>query len=251
LAIPHEIPNAEKLKLVRRFCSLFVEKGLIADYAIHRPDKRGDRRNLHAHVMVTTRTITPEGWGEKFRVGENKMNDRREWLNTIRRVWEKICNAELQRIGSNERIDCRTLEEQGIDRHPQQHQGPIATAMERNGKTPDRKRTPIKQEFPQILITGDEINAAMNTDPRTRKITIRQNLLNVPPDKWQEEMKKFDRYKQQPPKPSDAKAVEQYRLICGAVADVREAKDDQAKKYRIEQNRKKAQGQNWDSGWER
>jgi len=149
IALPNEVKN---WRMINRFCQdNFVKKGLICDYAIHKPDKQGDNRNWHAHIMVTTRKMTAEGWGEKYRHGENKMNDRREWLNEVRKSWEDICNEHLQRIGSKERVDCRTLEAQGIDRVPQQHQGPTATAIERNGfQSARRTRRPDS-----FIIDGD------------------------------------------------------------------------------------------------
>jgi len=138
IALPNEVKN---WKMINSFCQEnFVKKGLICDYSVHKPDRQGDERNWHVHIMVTTRKMTAEGWGEKHRIGENKMSDRKEWLNEIRKSWEAICNEHLERIGSKERVDCRTLEAQGIDRVPQRHQGATATAMERKGKNPDRTR---------------------------------------------------------------------------------------------------------------
>lgn len=133
--------GARNWKMISQFCrDNFVSKGLICDYAVHKPSKKGDERNWHAHVMVTTRTMTADGWGEKYRHGENKMSDRAEWLKEVRQSWEEICNEHLERIGSKERVSCKTLEAQGIDRKPQNHQGPIATAMERKGKKPNRTK---------------------------------------------------------------------------------------------------------------
>ena len=124
IALPYEVRSS---KMIDRFCQEnFVSKGLICDYAIHKPDKHGDQRNYHVHIMITTRKMTAEGWGEKHRCGENKMSDRIEWLKEVRKSWEKICNKELELRGSNERIDCRTLEAQGIDRVPQRHHGSVA-----------------------------------------------------------------------------------------------------------------------------
>jgi hypothetical protein len=40
-------------------------KGMIADVAMHRPGKEGDQRNFHAHVLVTTRSVGPAGFGRK------------------------------------------------------------------------------------------------------------------------------------------------------------------------------------------
>lgn len=42
---------------------------MVADIAIHAPSRHGDERNVHAHVLLTTRAMTPDGFAEK----------RREW----------------------------------------------------------------------------------------------------------------------------------------------------------------------------
>ena len=44
-----------------------VALGMIADIAIHAPHRKGDDRNTHAHVMLSMREITPEGFGQKVR----------------------------------------------------------------------------------------------------------------------------------------------------------------------------------------
>lgn len=94
LAIPHEIGNSN---CVKKFIhDNFTTKGLICDYAIHKPDRKGDRRNIHAHILVTTRAVTAGGWGNKYRRGENKMNDRKAWLNEVRESWASVCNQELK-----------------------------------------------------------------------------------------------------------------------------------------------------------
>lgn len=35
------------------------------DFAIHLPHRHGDERNIHAHVLTTTRAVTAAGLGAK------------------------------------------------------------------------------------------------------------------------------------------------------------------------------------------
>jgi len=162
VAVPTEIADDEAM--IRAFVKKnFVDKGLIVDANKHAPHKGGDARNTHWHITVTTRIMTPEGWGEKYRVGENKFKDRQGWLNEIRQSWQDVCNEELQRIGSKERIDCRTLEAQGIDRSATQHQGPTATKIVRSGKTPRRgKEKKIEPKFIDTIPEGENYAAYFN-----------------------------------------------------------------------------------------
>ena len=73
LALPHELPPRDRLELVRGFVQEeFVSKGMIADIALHAPGKEGDTRNHHAHIMLTMREVTEEGFGKKNRDWNNK-----------------------------------------------------------------------------------------------------------------------------------------------------------------------------------
>ena len=68
LSLPHELTDEQRKELVLGFVKeQFVAKGMIADIAIHAPSADGDQRNHHAHVMLTMRTLTNEGFGNKAR----------------------------------------------------------------------------------------------------------------------------------------------------------------------------------------
>ncbi|QIP56509.1 MobQ family relaxase [Hafnia alvei] len=104
VAIPTELNNDEKKKLVLEYCQKnFVDKGMIADIAFHDLDSD----NPHAHVMLTLKTIGPEGFGKK----ERSWNDRK--ISVIwRESWASMANSYLAAAGSSERIDHRSLQAQ-------------------------------------------------------------------------------------------------------------------------------------------
>lgn len=137
VALPAELNAGERLQLVKEFASWLVEEySVAADVALHEPNKKGDEKNYHAHILTTTRTIGSDGLGEKTR----QLDDRKTGeVEKIREKWEQMCNHELSRKGENE-ISRQTLKAQGIDRLPQIHVGAAATAMERSGKTSLRYR---------------------------------------------------------------------------------------------------------------
>ena len=63
----------------------FVARGMIADFAIHLPDRKGDPRNHHAHVMLTMRVVTARGFGKKQRLwneGAQLATWRKQWAET-------------------------------------------------------------------------------------------------------------------------------------------------------------------------
>lgn len=236
VAIPHEV-SKEKKQIIAEFCKKnFVSQGLICDWAIHAPGKKGDQRNIHAHIMVTTRKMTAEGWGEKFRVGEsNKMSDRQNWLNQVRESWAEVCNLELKNLydqqkfdqnlervkHKNERgfyadtgpkpelikIDHRTLSAQNVERQVQQHQGPTATAIERKGKKPDRTRTP-KPAGEKIQESPEFENFEKEAELKTAQLALK--LLASSPENWKKEFTEFERLCKNEESRSRAVAVHQF-----------------------------------------
>jgi ATP-dependent exoDNAse (exonuclease V) alpha subunit len=130
LSLPHELSADQRVELVRSFLrETFASEGMIADFAIHAPDRDGDARNHHAHVLLTMRDLMGEGFGKKNR-DWNDDSRLQEW----RAAWAAHQNRAFERLGIAARVDHRSLEDQGIDREPQKHQGPIATEIERDGR---------------------------------------------------------------------------------------------------------------------
>ncbi|QXX23720.1 MobA/MobL family protein [Salmonella enterica subsp. salamae] len=107
VAIPVELNNNDKKKLVAGYCQKnFVDKGMIADIVFHDLDGK----NPHAHVMLTLKTITAAGFGKKDR-GWNDKKMVVQW----RESWATMSNCYLEAIGSEERIDHRSLRSQCAD----------------------------------------------------------------------------------------------------------------------------------------
>lgn len=131
IALPHELDDKHREFLIKNIGKEATRAGMVFDYAIHAPDKEGDNRNYHAHAMLTMRVIDPtdpDGFGAKNR-DWNKKDFYRDFTNMIERETNKM----LERSGLEERIKFE------IDdgRTPQKHQGPQATALERQGVETD------------------------------------------------------------------------------------------------------------------
>lgn len=102
VAIPCELNNEDKIKLVLEYCqNNFVDKGMIADIAFHDLDSN----NPHAHVMLTLKPITAEGFGKKDRSWNDKKN-----VIKWRESWATFVNRYLSAAGSDTRIDHRSIE---------------------------------------------------------------------------------------------------------------------------------------------
>ena len=117
VALPAELTHAQRLELVREFVrSQFVDRGMVADIALHAPGRIGDERNHHAHILLTTREVDAEGsvsdGGSVPRGGFTTKN--RDWnkvevLEGWREAWARDSNAALERAGIEDRVDHRTL----------------------------------------------------------------------------------------------------------------------------------------------
>ena len=135
LALPAELTDEQRADLVFDFCrDAFVKNGMVADVSIHRPDRHGDDRNHHAHILLTMRELD----GDDFSAKKN-----RDWNSDIllqgwREQWAAYQNAALEEAGFDARVDHRSLMEQGItDRLPEQHHGK-GEHIERAGGESDR-----------------------------------------------------------------------------------------------------------------
>jgi len=134
IALPHEQTLEQNRRLMQDFVrEQFQRKGYAAHFAIHPPDRDGDGRNIHAHVLVTLRKIDEHGFARTKTEQQERYRNRGAYVEGLRNAWEKLANRHLERNGYDARIDRRSLQDQGIEREPQQHHGPAVTAMEREG----------------------------------------------------------------------------------------------------------------------
>ncbi len=140
----------------------FVSQGMCADWAIHDSENAEGQRNLHVHVLLTMRPLTPEGrWGAKqrkvyiFDENGNKIRNANgkgykattksttDWNDKKKaKLWRKdlagTINAVNERLGISERWEHRSFREQGIAREPTIHLGARASALERKGIQTER-----------------------------------------------------------------------------------------------------------------
>ena len=145
VALPAELDHGQRVELVREFCQReFVARGMVADIALHAPGRTGDERNHHAHILLTTREIGPEGFGAK-----NRDWNAVEMLEGWREAWARDNNRALERCGHEERIDHRTLEAQRIEameRTTAAHdRGDEAEALRQTVRAVELDREPLPQ----------------------------------------------------------------------------------------------------------
>ena len=149
----------------------FTRKGFIVDVAMHKPDRRGDQRNIHAHMQISIRSLNKDGsWSgkEQFVKGQPPKND----LMDLKARFTKRLNEELAKHGIDERWEYTSLEAQGIKRAPEQHLGKDAANLERDTAQSDRAdNLRLVREAHRLRREADKIEreyANANTAARDR-----------------------------------------------------------------------------------
>ena len=143
IALPSELSPTERQRLAVDFArELVARHGCAADVAIHAPGKEGDNRNHHAHILLTTRRLTPEGMGEKTRELDDQKTGK-ELVTQWRERFATLQNERLREAGQVVRVSHLSHAARGLDEMPSWHLGPSATAIER--RTGQRSR--IGQDF--------------------------------------------------------------------------------------------------------
>ena len=184
IALQNEFTIEENIALSRQFLlDNFVSRGMIADFAVHQPDKKDGIPNPHFHVLCPIRPLNPDGtWGAKQRRAyreDGKFDavpttdwGRPETLEAWREAWSALCNAKFEENGLPDRIDHRSYARQGVEQHPTVHEGVAVRQMEARGLVTNKgKRNRwIKSANAMLRALRDRIKslAAWLTSTRVR-----------------------------------------------------------------------------------
>jgi ATP-dependent exoDNAse (exonuclease V) alpha subunit len=126
VSLPSELDAGQRLALARSFSREIAERYKVAvDLSLHEPRADGDPRNFHAHLLTTTREVTPAGLGAKTGLDmtplerrRRELPDHRQEFVNIRARWASLTNQALGDANVAVRVDHRSLAAQGIDREP-------------------------------------------------------------------------------------------------------------------------------------
>ena len=163
--LPHELNEQQRTELAQDFCrQLAKTHGIAVDLCIHEPTEReikagADARNHHAHILTTTRKITNEGLTDKADI-EKSGRKRKDDLKATRELWATTANKHLKKAGLDERIDARSLKDQGSSLKPTIKMGKTATQMEREPTYTPKGETPR----PKYRTRKGDINRAIRAD---------------------------------------------------------------------------------------
>jgi len=167
IALPAELSHDQKEALAREYVQEeFVSQGMIADIGYH----DFESHNPHAHIMLTMRSVSEDGFGKKQRDW-----NKRAAIAAHRQAWAAHANQALDRAGYAERIDHRSLEDQGVEREPQIHLGAKVMEMEARGIS-----TQVGAESRRISKVNDDIARQQASRKRLRtSIEIEQTLEQI------------------------------------------------------------------------
>ncbi|MCP5395778.1 MAG: Ti-type conjugative transfer relaxase TraA [Sphingomonadaceae bacterium] len=160
-ALPRELSKKDNVKLAREFVKAeFGERGMIADLNVHWDIGEDGKAKPHAHVMLTMREVTKDGFGAKVR-DWNKTALIEQW----RERWADHVNRALAERDIDARIDHRSLEAQGIALEPQDKIGPAASRI--GGRGLEAERIEEHRAIAQRNGTRIIINPALALDAIT------------------------------------------------------------------------------------
>lgn len=155
-ALPHELTDEQRKVLVREFVTeQMVGRGMVADWSIH----QGKNENHHAHVLMTMRPLTEEGFGAKkvpmldpgtgvplrdergkIRYAFGDVWGTKEGLEQLREKWAEHQNFHLALHGHEVQVDHRSFKDRMVELTPTKHIGANAKSMAERGKPSERVR---------------------------------------------------------------------------------------------------------------
>ena len=93
--LPYELSKEQRIALCKDFANELASRhGVAVDICMHEPNRHGDDRNYHAHIMTTTRKIDNNGLGEKADI-EKAGRKRKDDLQEARKLWADLANKHL------------------------------------------------------------------------------------------------------------------------------------------------------------
>ena len=153
IALPAELDAPSRIELAEAFAAELAERyGTAACWAVHRPDRRSDQRNHHAHIILPTRGLAGDGrtFGKKLRALDDQRRGPEE-ITEIRSLWESRANEALIAAGQAARVHT------GRTTNPEPTLNAACTAIERAAWT---QRHPGQRQPPTSavrLVTDDGV----------------------------------------------------------------------------------------------
>ena len=203
IALPHELFEKDKkegVKCIVNFCDKLAKKYNVAvEFALHDQDyddQGNGNKNYHFHLITTTRAVTFDDqnnivFGKKtaFEMSDSELKKinmprTKDQLVDIRKMWADVANKYLEKHNFDERIDHRTLKEQGLNRKSKIRLSMSDSKKEKDGirtKAGDYNRAidqsiALKQELAEIEKSLKKYELLEKLGDTTSKISEKSDL---------------------------------------------------------------------------
>lgn len=131
VAIPFDLTRIQQIALIKTFVAELVSKHQIAiDWNLHTPHEKGSK-NVHAHLLMSTRRLSEAGFHEKSREWDDVKTGT---VDSTRALWADLVNDAYKTAGKAKFIDHRSHKTRGLDVEPTVKMGVAATGMEKRGE---------------------------------------------------------------------------------------------------------------------
>lgn len=198
IAFPSEFSQQQRRQAGLQIGQWMVNRyGCAVDICWHAPDREGDQRNHHAHIMFTARRFENGDWAAKKDNPLDSPKTSGEELKTFRSAVAGVMNDIAAREKLGVYVEHVSFEKRGLDREATKHLGPTASAMERRGQASDRG-----EENREI----EQRNAAREKAHQDRKIIDIQQA--------REKLAQRQQARAQAERPAD-EAPEEFRQAAG------------------------------------
>lgn len=142
IGLPSELDKEQRKELSQNLANDLAERYQVAtQIAIHEPNKQGDQRNYHVHILTTTRKIDQDlnltgksdielDRKQCAKLGIPTSQD--QIIECRERIADRI-NQSLELANVQKQVSHLSYKDQGIDKIPTKHLGKSATFLERKG----------------------------------------------------------------------------------------------------------------------
>ncbi len=151
VAFPYEFNALQRREAGDMICTEIMRRyGCAVDIAYHQPNREGDERNFHAHILFTTRGFddtTKDGWSknkyrdlasDKITVDGKSTTRGQEEVKSLRAFTAESMNKIAERDNLDVRTEHLSFAARGIEKEPTQKMGYMATQLERRGIETER-----------------------------------------------------------------------------------------------------------------
>lgn len=216
IAFPSELNKQQREALLEELCHHIVKRHQVAvDACIHAPhtDNGSDERNYHAHILMSTRRLTPEGFIEKSRELDQKHSGE---IDYWRERFADTCNMHLELAGSKARVDHRSYKDQENGLEATIHEGSTITKLRRQG---------IATEISQTNDAIKQRNQSIKDQDKTLHDLIQQNEIQLQHLKKEQIQEKTDSLENAPNHAKSTKQQEQAEILVKLIQGQISAKE--------------------------